>query len=159
MQKTITGQPTTVNSLKAEADLLLASIGNLVAIIRNMQQKANAEIEAVKQKYGNLLAGFENDLKQQDKALVKLMKAEVAEIFDGKDLVKLRHGTLLHTKGHKVRIPRDALAKIEAQGWSEAIMVHKSVKRPVVEGWPDERLAVIGAERRRVESFSYEVWP
>jgi uncharacterized protein YpmB len=85
------------------------------------------------------------------------MKSRQVPLFDGKDTLKLLHGILLYNKEDKVSIPRDALGKIKAQGWKEAILIAESVDRAVVQKWPDERLVMIGAKKKAKETYSYEV--
>ena len=98
--------------------------------------------------------------KELIRGLKMLMKSETDALFDGRDLVDLPHGRLLHSREPMVSIPKNALIKIEEAGWAaEAIQVVKSVIRGVVEKWPDEKLAVIGAARKLVDSFTYELKP
>ena len=44
----------------------------------------------------------------------------------------MEHGLLLHGQEEKVKIPRDAAAVIEAQGWEEALKRSVTVDRAVV---------------------------
>lgn len=56
-----------------------------------------------------------------------------------------------------MRIPRDALERIKAQGWREAVKTVESVDRGVVSEWPDSRLVMIGTKRRKVVEYNYEI--
>lgn len=140
-----------------QADQLLFSLAERKGRIDCLNKQYQAECEAVNGRYKDKLQPQVDRLKELEKELVGLMKGFTGEIFDGQDLVKLENGILTHTKADKVSIPRDALEKIEEQGWKEAVKVAKSVDRGVVEKWPDERLVVIGAERKPVELYSYEI--
>jgi len=147
----------TAEQIKAVIDGRLKQLGRATSDLEKLNQIATAEVDAVLAKYSEKIADLDHQIKHLDKDIISLAKKNKAVVFDGKDQVKLDHGVLLWGKEKKVSIPRDALAKIEAQGWDEAIKIAKSVDRSVVEKWPVERLTVIGAKQKRVEKFSYEL--
>ena len=142
---------------RERADELLEELGLLRLELSDIEAQAEAELRAVRERYAANIDRYRSEIAAREKELKGLMKARDPEIFDGADKVTLRHGLLLRSEGYKVRIPRDALPKIEAQGWHEAIKVVKSVDRDVVSKWPESRLVVIGAERRRVVNYEYEL--
>jgi phage host-nuclease inhibitor protein Gam len=148
---------TKAEDIRAIIDERLEQLGHDTAALENLKQIATAEVDAVLNKYSQEIADLEHQIKHLDKDVKSLAKKNKAIVFDGKDQVTLDHGILLWGKEKKVSIPRDALDKIEARGWNEAIKIAKSVDRSVVEKWPVERLTVIGAERKTVEKFSYEI--
>jgi len=157
-KQSLRGQRSEVNEgILAQAEELLKRIGEAEALVGIENQKMAAEIEAIKEKYDSLnyWGRITEGLK---KGLVTLMKQNKGEIFDGTDQVDLEHGILLHGKEDKVSIPRDAVEKIEALGWGEkAIIIAKSVDRAIVEKWPVEKLTLIGAKKKPVETFEYEI--
>ena len=142
---------------RREADELLEQMAQDTFWIERKQAEAEAEMAAVRARYEGDLALLKAALDRKEKELAKLMRAEKKVLFDGIDKVKLAHGILLYARELKVKIPRDALERIEEQGWVEAVNVVKTVNRAVVEQWPEERLVVIGAQRKPKESFSYEL--
>lgn len=146
-----------MNEPRAEADGLLAEIAEIRARIERFEKAYERDLEQVRQEYEIFITPQREDLAAREKALVRLMKKQTAEIFDGHDKVTLPHGWLLHERGEHVTIPRDALERIEAKGWLDAVKVAKSVDREVVEKWPVERLFAIGAERKPTEKFEYEL--
>jgi hypothetical protein len=85
------------------------------------------------------------------------MKEERGTFFDGTDVLQLENGALIHEVGDKVTIPRDALAKCEELKFNDVIKVVKSLDRGAIEKWTTEKLLLIGAERKPVESFSYDL--
>lgn len=143
--------------ITAIIDHKLKQLGRYTTSLEALKETATAEVNAVLDKYSEEIGLLESQTKDLDKEIKSLAKKNKAEIFDGKDQVTLDHGILLWGKEKKVSIPRDALDKIESQGWTEAVKIAKSVDRSVVEKWPVERLTVIGAERKTVEKFSYEI--
>lgn len=145
-------------SVRDDADRLLQSIGDVTKRLKAAEAEAEQEIESVRAHYARSIDPLRERLKNLDKEIITLMKSRQAVLFDGKDTVKLLHGILLYAREMKVSIPRDALEKIEAHDWIEAIKIAKSVDRAVVEKWPDEKLVMIGAERKEKTSYSYEVF-
>jgi len=144
-------------AVRKNADQLLKDIGKATARIAAYEAEVEKEIEVVRAHYAWGIDPLRNRLKGLDKELVTLMKSRRVPLFDGKDTLKLLHGILLYAREMRVSIPRDALSKIEAAGWDEAVKIAKSVDRAMVEKWPDERLVVIGAKRKAKETYSYEL--
>ena len=140
-----------------KADDILNDIYKLTNTIAFIQGSADRAFEELAEKYASRLEPFKTSLKEKEREIIKLMKAEKVSIFDGRDMVRLTNGTLLHSREPKVTIPRDALEKVEELGFKEAIKIVKSLNRDVVKLWPDEKLVLIGAERKTKEKFSYEV--
>jgi phage host-nuclease inhibitor protein Gam len=140
-----------------KADAYLEDMADIRARIEALEERAEAEMEAVRARYGPQVQDLRGYLARVEKGLVALMKRERDVIFDGRDKVVLSHGALLHGWEERTRIPRDALEKVKELGWTEAVKVVESLDRAVVERWPVERLAAIGAERKAVEVYKYEL--
>jgi hypothetical protein len=141
----------------ARADEMLERIAEAEGLIRDENVKMTNAIEDIKKLYMPEIEYWNRIAKSMETDLIVLMKENKGDLFDDRDQVDLEHGTLLYGKEDKVSIPRDALEKIKAQGWKEAIKVAESIDRAVVETWPVERLVVIGAERKPVEVFDWEI--
>ena len=139
------------------AELLLTQIAAAEDQIAWQERRIEEEMKAVRFRHEGPVAKFKEVREAYEKELIKLMKKHKAVLFDGTDQVDLKKGILLHGEEDKVSIPRNALEKIKAQGWNEAVKTTESVDRGVVESWPDERLVVIGAGRKPVEVFDYEL--
>ncbi|PKN28250.1 MAG: hypothetical protein CVU64_14185 [Deltaproteobacteria bacterium HGW-Deltaproteobacteria-21] len=139
------------------ANSILAEIASTAAELSRAEAAAEAEMKAIREKHEGVVGRLKETLEGLDSNLVKLMKKHRAEFFDNTDQVNLQNGILLHGEGWKVKIPRNAAKAIEAQGWEEALKRTVTVDRAVVEKWPVERLVVIGAEKKPVETFSYEL--
>jgi phage host-nuclease inhibitor protein Gam len=143
--------------LLAQAEGLMAQLARTERELKALEAEAEKEIQEVHDRYGPRINQAKEAQKACEKDLVALMRKNKARIFDGTDQIDLVNGILLYGKEDKVTIPRDALEKIKAQGWNEAVKVTESVDRAVVEKWPVERLAVIGADRKPKESFTYDL--
>lgn len=146
-----------VDDTLVRADELLYRIGHAKRAVAALEADYNAAVERLKADYGPQLSGIRDEIGAYEKELYALMKAAKGRLFDGRDIVRLPNGSLLRQIAERVTIPRDALARCEEMGFSEAIRIVKSLARDVVEKWPDARLALIGARRKIVEDFSYDV--
>ena len=113
--------------------------------------------EELKIRYEARLDPHKQILKADDATLKALMRHDKKYLFDGTDVVHLTNGSLIHNVADKVSIPRDALARCEELGFAEVVKIAKSLDRDAVEKWPDERLVLIGAERKSKEEFSYDL--
>jgi len=140
-----------------QADDLLARIRVLTEIIAAVQAEADEAVREISSCYARELAPLREKLKTREKEILALMKSERKSLFAQADVVPLENGSLIYSKELKISIPRDALAKCEELGFTEAIRIAKSLDRGAVAQWPDEKLFLIGAERKAATKFSYEV--
>jgi hypothetical protein len=143
--------------IQERADELLAGIRRKQEAIEVITMFANDEIEQIKQRYEGECGPFKANLLIQEKALIALMKKERAIFFDGTDVLQLTNGALIHEVGDKVSIPRDALSKCKELKFNDVIKVAESLDREAIEKWKDEKLLLIGAERKPTETFSYDL--
>lgn len=140
-----------------KAEALLLTILRAKSAQDQVQSEFAAEIEAVKTRFAGRVQRCAEAVNKAENELIDLMKSNKAAWFGTTDQVNLEHGILLHGSQKKVKIPRDALERLEELGWFEAVKTVKSVDREVVEGMPDEKLVQIGAERKIRETFTYEI--
>ena len=143
--------------LREKANKLLAEIRDISGGIEMLEGEFNDQVEKLKAKYAGQIKSLKEILDADEKQLVGLMKTGRRDLFDGTDIVRLSNGVLLHESKDKVQIPRDAVKKLEACGFDDAVKIAKSVDRAMVESWPDAKLLLIGAIRKPVETFSWEV--
>jgi phage host-nuclease inhibitor protein Gam len=139
------------------ADVLLSNIRDMQEEIDKIKREANDAIEAAIAQYSEQQAAFAANLKGLEKMLIALMKKECKTFFDGTDVLQLENGALIHETSDHVTIPRDALGKCKKLGFSDVIKIAESLDREAVEKWTTEKLLLIGAERKPVETFSYDL--
>ena len=125
--------------------------------IAALETEAQEKIARITAEYEEKLAPHRLLIASADKALTGLMKAEKKALFADGDVVSLPYGSLIRNQDWKVTIPRDALGKCEELGFAEVIKIAKSLDREAVEKWADERLFLVGAERKPATKYSYEV--
>jgi len=142
---------------REKADEILEAIAALTHQVEKIEKRAEAEIRALQEEYGARSKALKETLKAHEKALMSLMKKNRGELFGERDKVKLEHGILLFGKKDQVKIPRDALERLQELKWKDGINWTPSLNRPAIEGWTEERLAAIGAERKKKTSYSYEL--
>lgn len=139
------------------ADMVLAQIREKKQKVDALEAEAEQVIRTTTELYKQTLSPIKEELEALEKLLVKTMKKDKRILFDGRDIVQLDNGNLIYSKGPKVTIPRDALVKVKEAGFTEAVKVAESLDRAIVESWPDEKLFLIGAERKPAETFNYEL--
>lgn len=157
MSKPRKNQNPAVAGIQDDADRLLAEIASHKAVIDGISAKAVEELNRVHAYYAAQEAAHKDLITLCDKALQQLMKKNKGILFDSADTVNLPHGSLVRSLADKVSIPRDALAKCEDLGFNEVVKIAKSLDREAIEKWPDERLFLIGAERKPKEEYSYDL--
>lgn len=143
--------------LKRAADSTLADIADCRKRIDDLKAEAEASVQAIQANYAAMLTPLQSQLARNVGWLKDAMKSNKRVLFDGTDVVRLTNGALIHSVADKITIPRDALAKCEELGFAEVIKIAKSLDREAVEKWSDERLFLIGAERKQREEFSYDL--
>jgi hypothetical protein len=143
--------------MKTLANVLLANIREQRETIDKITKEANAAMQAVTDRFDKKYLLLKDDVKALEKELIALMKKECKVFFDGTDVLQLENGALIHEVGDKVTIPRDALSKCEELKFNDVIKIAKSLDRDAIEKWTTEKLLLIGAERKPVETFSYDL--
>jgi len=144
-------------TIREEANEKLMLIKHINERIEDLQDKANAAMEAALQPYKAFLEALQMDKAASGKELITLMKKNKAVLFDGTDVIDLEHGSLIRNIGDKVSIPKTALEACKANGFDDVIKVVESLDRPAIETWPDAKLTLIGAARKSVEEFKYDL--
>lgn len=143
--------------LQEEADYRMDEIRKAQATITRLSIECNNAVAELAAEWNAKITPFRGQFVEHHAELLKLMKTGKAVFFDGTDVVRLTNGSLIHSVADKVSIPRDALARCEELGFAEVVKIAKSLDREAVEKWPDERLILIGAERKPKEEFSYDL--
>jgi phage host-nuclease inhibitor protein Gam len=149
----------TAAEIKRASDVALADIALCIRRIDSLEAEAEQSMQAVTANYAAMMAPLRAQLEANIAWLKDTMKSNKAVLFDGTDLVDLPHGTLIRYVADKGTIPKGALARCEELGFADAIRIAKRLDREAIEKWPDERLFLLGAERKQREEFSYDLKP
>ena len=135
---------------------MLDRLGQLGREINGLQEAFETELAELMGNY-SALADKKSQRDALDLELKALMKKEKKKIFGDRDRVKLPSGVLIRTVTERVRLPRKTLEICEGLGWDEVIKTVKSLDRKKVEAFPDDRLAILGAKKKPVETFGYDL--
>jgi len=137
---------------------LLADLALSRDILAAAQAALQAEVLAAQAKFEKFITEAKDDFEAKEHALLGFMEEHRDELFDGTDQVDLAEGILLHGEKDRVKIPRTALAELLRLKWEDGIKrADPVVDREKVEKWPVERLTAIGASKKPVEVYSYEL--
>jgi hypothetical protein len=142
--------------IQETAEALLESITRTQGIMTMKMGAYNAAITLITDKYEKEISGYNAALDADEKSLLSLMKKNKVVLFEGTDVVNLQHGSLIREKGNKISIPKTALA-ICQKSYRDVIKVVESLDRDAIEKWPDSKLLLIGAERKKKEEFKYSL--
>ena len=140
-----------------QANELLKEISVAFHARDDIQKKIAAETAKITEKYKGDMEIVQSQISDLDKKIRKLEEGERQEFFAEGDRYDLPQGALLYQSVWKVTRIRDALQKLEDAGITEAIRIVKTVKWEEIEKWTDERLAMVGLQRKLKESFEYEL--
>jgi phage host-nuclease inhibitor protein Gam len=146
-----------LTEIKRASDAALADIAQWCGQIESLEAEAEEKIRSIHAQYSAWLVPLQERLQRNIAWLKDTMKSNKNVLFDGTDVVNLAHGSLIHSKVDKVTIPRDALATCKALEFTDVIKTVESLDREAVEKWPDEKLILIGAQRKPKEEFSYDL--
>ena len=142
------------------ADILLGSLAEADAEIARLEKAAEEEASQVRERYQAQLTFLKRHREENEKELLKIMKSGREAFFADGDVRALPNGTLLHAVENKVVIhgkKEEVIARAEGAYLLAAIKIEKSLDRDRINKMPDDLLAVIGAERKPVEIFNYDL--
>lgn len=144
--------------LRLCADDMLVGIREVSGAVESLLAEYNAAMATLTDRYEARLKPLREDLAADEKALISLMKKDKRSLFaDGIGTVRLENGSLIYNRTDRVTIPRDALASCKSQGFRDVIKIAESLDRDAIEKWTDEKLLLIGAERKPKEEFNYDL--
>ncbi|HUU40971.1 MAG TPA: host-nuclease inhibitor Gam family protein [Desulfatiglandales bacterium] len=140
-----------------QADKILADLTALTAEMGEIQSDSEKELEAIKAAYKDRIAPVKEGVEALEKALKTLAKKHRADLFDGRDRIDLENGALIFSIERRVKKAKCVLQKLKELEFIEAIKIAESVDWDQLEKWTDERLFLIGTERKVEEKFEYEL--
>jgi hypothetical protein len=143
--------------VRGNADMYLRDLSYHTVELNNLRAEYEAAIKEVDKKYMLKMEAFEALKKGCELAIMQTMKYEKKILFDGTDVVNLPHGSLIRNVGDHVTIPKTALEACKENKFNDVIKIVESLDRDAIEKWPDAKLVLIGAERKKKEEFKYTV--
>jgi hypothetical protein len=143
--------------VKQDADGALEEIAQRTAAITDLKSEFESIVKALTHEYAAKIEAKEMLLKGSVDFLMRLMKKNKGILFDGTDVVNLSNGSLIHHVGDHVTIPKTALAACKENKFIDVIKIVESLDRDKIEKWPDAKLVLIGAERKKKEELKYSL--
>ncbi len=142
----------------AQADQLLAELATATWQLSATTALAERELNFVREKHSTGIRKAKARLEDLEKQVTALARKHRGAFFDGQDRVELPHGALFHTMRQVVRKAKAVtVAKLEELGFLDGVRTEKKVDWDALNKWPDERLIVVGTERKDKEEFGYEL--
>lgn len=150
-----------VKNLK-EADLALAQLARLKRDLGRIRDEANEEIDRVKSEAEARAEPLNARLDALENGLLAFAEFNKEELFALRRSRELAFGALGWRRSREIKpTPKGSwkmiLARIKEHGFAEALRTREEVNREELHGWPEERLAQVGARRVEKDSFWYEI--
>jgi hypothetical protein len=138
---------------------LLAEIKRLSDILDIEEQKYQQRIENVKRDHLARTAMHRHALERVQEHLLTGLKQHKNDIFPGKtDRIAIAGGVILRQIALVVRKARHITVDfLRTNGKTEGIRIEEHVDWQKIDSWTDDQLALIGTERKKKETFAYEL--
>lgn len=155
---------TTTTPAQRADDLLRVAVA-LTAQLEEEKGRFEAETRQIKERYTELVAPTVARLKATEKEIEALAKSHQVDLFGTPTTEEaaagvrcgLPSGSLILTVRQVVRKAKAVTVEaLKSLGWLDGVRVEESVAWDRIEGWTDERLAVIGTERKPKPSVTWE---
>lgn len=162
MAKTRTKPQALVVADLKQAEAALAEMAEIDRTAEAREAAMNAAIDAARTEAKALCEPLAARRKELEQALASFAELNKAELFGKRKSLDLGFGTIgfrLSTSIKTVaKITWDmVLQKLKDFGFTEAVRSKESVDKDVLRGWPDERLATVGARREVRDEFFIEI--
>lgn len=139
------------------ANVSMMSISLLKEQEEKLAKEFDREVTRVTESFAPRLNELQDAIKKHEKSLKTVMKECRQTIFAAGDRLDLAAGSLLHLVGEKLKTSRATLEMLDFHGFEEGIKIAKSVDRGALATWPTEKLALVAAEMKPTEEFTYEL--
>lgn len=150
-----------VRDLKG-AEAALLEIAELDRKVRTEEAIMNATIDQAKARHRAESEPLKERRKELGNALASFAELNKAELFGKKRSLDLGFGVIGFRLAHTLRtLPRVTwemvLTRLRELGFSQAIRIKEEVNKEELRGWPEERLATVGARLVTADEFYIEI--
>lgn len=146
-----------LSDIKNEAQDILASIAQDMNTTEQATADYNRIVGPMTERYSKFLEEMQKHISEDEKKLISLMKKNQGTLFADADVINLISGSLIRNEDEKVHIPQSALQACKDNGFDDVIKVKESLNRDKIEKWTDAKLVLIGAERKPIVEFKYDI--
>ncbi|MDO5562790.1 MAG: host-nuclease inhibitor Gam family protein [Synergistaceae bacterium] len=145
-----------------EANDALREIGELKRITTDIENRLNDDIAALKANAAEEAAPHNTRCAALENGLLAFAEIKKDEIFDGKRSLKLDYGELGYRKSTELATAKGStwktvLGRLKELAFTEAIRTKEEPDKDVMSQWPDERLELVGVQRKEKDTFWFEL--
>lgn len=146
-----------LSDIKNEAQDILSRIAQAMSTTEQATVDYNRIVGPMTERYGAFMEEMKQRMAEDEKKLISLMKKNQETLFSDDDVINLISGSLIRNADEKVIIPKGALKSCKNNGFDDVIKVKESLDRDKIEKWADAKLVLIGAERKSITEFKYDI--
>lgn len=145
-----------------EANEALREIGELKRIQKDIELRMNDDIAAIK-------AGAEQDAASHiacctalENGLMAFAESNKAELFKDRRSLDLNYGMIGYRKSTELTTLKGntwktVLGRLKELAFRDAVRIKEEPDREVMSQWPDERLELVGCQRKEKDTFWLEI--
>lgn len=145
-----------------EANEALQEIGELKRIQKDIELQMNDDIAKIKAGAEQDAASYMARCTALENGLMAFADANKLELFKDKRSVDLNYGSIGYRKSTELGTLKGCtwktvLGKLKELAFKEAIRIKEEPDREIMSQWPDERLELVGIQRREKDTFWLEI--
>lgn len=157
-------KPKTMQPIRTveEANDAMKEYGELKRITQDIESRLNDDIAALKAEAAEEAAQHNTRMAALENGLTAFSEAHKTDIFKDKRSLTLDYGTLGYRKSTELGTIKGStwktvLGKLKELAFKEAIRIKEEPDKEIIGQWPEERLALIGCERKEKDTFWFEL--
>lgn len=157
-------KPKTLEPIRSieEANDALREIGELKRIQKDIELRMNDDIAKIKAGAEQDAASYKSRCSALENGLIAFADTNKHELFKDRRSLDLNYGTIGYRKSTELATLRGCtwktvLGKLKELAFKEAIRTKEEPDREIMSQWPDERLELVGCQRREKDTFWFEV--
>jgi phage host-nuclease inhibitor protein Gam len=145
-----------------QANAALAEIASIKRDLSAIEAEMNAAIDRIKAEADAGAAPLQERIKSIEGGLQAYAAFHKKVLFADRRSKELDHGTIGFRKSNQIKTKTKVtwqmvLARLKELKFNSAIRTKEDVNKEELQGWPDERLELVGARRVNKDQFWYEV--
>ncbi len=146
----------------AQAEAVLAEMAEIDRTIETHEGHMNQDLDEARARAKALVMPLAERRKDLELALANYAEHNKAELFGKRKSLDLGFGVIGYRLSTSIKTVAKTtwemvLQKCKDFGFSDAVRAKESVDRETLKGWPDERLATVGARRVVEDTFYIEI--
>lgn len=145
-----------------EANEALMEIGELRHIRKDIELRMNDDIAKIKAGAEQDAASYISRCTALENGLMAYADANKVELFKDRRSLDLNYGSIGYRKSTELATVKGStwktvLGKLKELAFKETVRVKEEPDREIMNQWPEERLELVGCQRREKDTFWIEV--